>query len=382
VLEHHANYFQSFADEAATNLRGPKMVSWLGRIRLEVDNIRIMFDWMLKNRPKAALGLAGRLFNSRVYWITPHEARSLLEASIESATRDEREINEIDLAAAQIGLGLQLHNQGNYQASARSIEKGFELARRKEDPLLIVRGLNAKLLANSSTIDEKTLQLAEEAVAISRQNDFKVELAFALGITAYANIFAGNSEKGHQYLEEAIELAREFGNLWMIAALLRVRGNINQTLGDLNEARQYYEEALEALQPLGNRYAVNAIRSDLAENLRMSGENEAAEALYRETLIGWQEEGHQPMIAHQLECFAYLAMARYEYLHAAKIIGAAEAIREDMAEDSRLPSEKTEFAEAMDILKESLGEAELEAAIEAGHQMSTDEAIKYASLLK
>ena len=132
------------------------------------------------------------------------------------------------------------------------------------------------------------------------------------------------------------------------------------------------------LEALGNRYAINSIRRDLAENLRMAGEIEAAEILYKDTILGWQEEGHQPMIAHQLECIAYLAMARHEYLRAAKLIGAAKAIREDMTTDTRLPNEKTEFAQAMVILKESLGEAEREAAIETGWPMSVDEAIHYA----
>ena len=160
----------------------------------------------------------------------------------------------------------------------------------------------------------------------------------------------------------------------------RVRGNINQTLGDLVEARQYYLEALEVLESLGNRYAINSIRSDLAENLRSAGEIEAAEILYKDTILGWQEEGHQPMIAHQLECFAYLGMARHEYLRAAKLIGAAQAIREDMTTDTRLSNEKTEFAEALVRLKEALGETEREAAIEMGKPISVNEAIQYARL--
>ena len=74
--EQHAHYHREGAELTAEKLRGPDMVPWLGRIRLEVDNIRKMLAWLLENNPDGALALTAHLFHSRVYWTSPGEARA------------------------------------------------------------------------------------------------------------------------------------------------------------------------------------------------------------------------------------------------------------------------------------------------------------------
>jgi len=49
---------------------------------------------------------------------------------------------------------------------------------------------------------------------------------------------------------------------------------------------------------------------------------------YRETIRAWQEQGHPSAVAHQLECFVFIAIAQEQYEHAARLLGAAEETRE------------------------------------------------------
>src|SRR4029079_15496757 len=52
-----------------------------------------------------------------------------------------------------------------------------------------------------------------------------------------------------------------------------------------------------------------------------------AEALYPETIDGWVHLGHRGAVANQLENIAYLAIDRNRPERAARLLGAAEAVR-------------------------------------------------------
>jgi tetratricopeptide (TPR) repeat protein len=335
-----------------------------------------MLNWLLAHDPSRALTLSSNLYQVRVGWISPGEAREWLEAAMGKAQPTDSGDFPMEYGAAQIGLGMQLHNQGDYPGSAAVIRDGLARVRRYDSPLWVARGLNAGVLANIAETQQESAQMVEEAIRISREHDFRIELAVALGIAAFARIMAGDLESSRPYAEEVIALAREYGNLWLTAGLLRLRGNMLRPTDARGEAAESYLEALDKMEAIGDRHTVNAIRSDLADLYRLAGDFEEAERLYRQTILGWQEEGHQPVLAHQLECFAYIAIAEENYPRGAKLIGASQAVRAGISHESRLPPEITEFEEAVGELNKRMGEAE--ARIEMGSRMSLDEAVAYA----
>ena len=69
-------------------------------------------------------------------------------------------------------------------------------------------------------------------------------------------------------------------------------------------------------------------RSELAHIYRHEGRWDEAAAIYRQTILTWQEQGHQAAVAHQLECFAYLAILRGDFEYAAQLLGAAGIARQ------------------------------------------------------
>ena len=78
---------------------------------------------------------------------------------------------------------------------------------------------------------------------------------------------------------------------------------------------------------LGDRFRFNATYSELAHIERRAGNLEEARRLYQQTIVVWQEFGQRAAIAHQLECFAFLARAQDQLVRAARLLGAAEALR-------------------------------------------------------
>jgi hypothetical protein len=136
--------------------------------------------------------------------------------------------------------------------------------------------------------------------------------------------------------------------------------------------------AIEANEKLGNQRLVATGRSELAHLYRKEGRQDEAMAIYRQTILSWQEQGHQAAVAHQLECFAYIAIMRERFAYAAQLLGAAQIARERINSPSTEQQEITEKEEAMRQLGLEIGTSELDRLIKKGELMSLDEAVAFA----
>jgi hypothetical protein len=112
--------------------------------------------------------------------------------------------------------------------------------------------------------------------------------------------------------------------------------------------------------------------------LRRNGKLQEALPLYRETIKVWQEEGSLPALAHQLECFGYMAITNGDHEHAARLLGRAEATREELNTPSTDPLEISEMEQAMTQLAGAMGEVERDRVMAEGSEMSMDEAVALA----
>ena len=101
-------------------------------------------------------------------------------------------------------------------------------------------------------------------------------------------------------------------------------GNARRT----DEAVASYDVAIARFSEIGDERFVLASRSDLAHALRRGGRLDAAMVLYRETIGGWVRLGHRGAVANQLENMAYVAVEGARTEVAARLLGAAEALRE------------------------------------------------------
>src|SRR5688572_26233656 len=106
---------------------------------------------------------------------------------------------------------------------------------------------------------------------------------------------------------------------------------------------------------MGVHRAVTAHQSDMAHAARQLGNFEEALALYRETLPDWQKIGHRGAVAHQLECFAFIAKAQEQEEWAIKLMSAAEALRE-VSSSSRTPQEHIEYERELAELRAGMDE--------------------------
>jgi hypothetical protein len=128
---------------------------------------------------------------------------------------------------------------------------------------------------------------------------------------------------------------------------------------------------------IGDRHRANMIRSEVAHIDRLEGRAEQAEAAYRETILEWQRLGHRAAVAHQLESFALIALAREQPVRAARLLGGAEALRERI-DIPMTRFERVEYDQAVEQLELGMGEEAFQRAWGEGRRLSMEAAIQIA----
>jgi hypothetical protein len=109
----------------------------------------------------------------------------------------------------------------------------------------------------------------------------------------------------------------------------------------------------------------------------LRGNHAQAEALHEESLRLSQELGNKIIVSESLEGLACAAEIRGEAEWAARLFGAAEALRETLG-IFHLPSELALREPYVSAAHSRLDEAAWKAAWEEGRAMTLDEAIAYA----
>ncbi|MBI3746216.1 MAG: hypothetical protein HY264_06765, partial [Chloroflexi bacterium] len=202
-------------------------------------------------------------------------------------------------------------------------------------------------------------------------------------LVALAQAFAGSSistferDEGVALIEQGAESARRSGSPYAQASVAMAQGRALGRLGETDGAVAAFAVAIERFMELGDERFVVASKSDLAHALRRGGRLDEAAALYRETIAGWVHLGHRGAIANQLENVAYVDIDEGRHDRAARLLGAAGAIRES-ARAAMAFDEEPEFEAYTARLRGAMTPAAFEAATAAGRGLSMKEAVALA----
>ena len=185
------------------------------------------------------------------------------------------------------------------------------------------------------------------------------------------------AEQLQSYMEESLALSQ--GSVDPEAAV-RTEGILAQLAfyrGDVREAQKHADLMLDLHREMGDQLNVTGHQSEMAHVWRQLGNYAQALALYRETLPEWHKIGHRGAVAHQLECFAFIARAQEQGERAVKLIGAAEALR--AASGSLMtPKEQMEYDREVAGLRAGLDEKTFNIFWEEGRSMNMEQAVDFA----
>jgi len=185
------------------------------------------------------------------------------------------------------------------------------------------------------------------------------------------------AEQLQAYLEEGLALSQ--GSVDPEAAV-RTEGLLARLAyfrGNMAEARKHADLMLDLHREMGDQLSVTGHQSEMAHVARQNGNYEEALALYRETLPDWGKMGHRGAVAHQLECFAYIAKAQEQGEQAVALMSAAEALRA-VSGSLRTPQERIEYDRELASLRTGLDEKTFDLLWAEGQAMNMEQAIDFA----
>lgn len=263
-------------------------------------------------------------------------------------------------------------NLSNYVTARQYHENGLELARKENNPSLIIEGLNGLgWVAELQGSYDEARALSEESLALSTQIHDAAGMATALknlgnisrlrgdyenaranyeksleirtrlndqqgmavclnnlGLTAY---FTGNQEEARQNLEAAVEIHQRIGARFEYAAGLGNLGAISGSWGDMESAQQYFEDSLAVRRDIGDRTGVASMLNNLGVIAKEASRYEEAIRYYTEGLNIRREIGDRSGYTNSLNNLGEAAAAQGEFDAAINYF--REAIREgiDMA---------------------------------------------------
>jgi tetratricopeptide (TPR) repeat protein len=146
---------------------------------------------------------------------------------------------------------------------------------------------------------------------------------------------------------------------------------------DYDEARTLIEKAVHAYQETGARFNVIIAKSGLAHMERELGNYAIAQDIYRETIVAFRDVGQTGAVAHQLECFGFIALAQDYPERALQLFAAANALREKVG-TPMTPDEQSYYDEQLKGLREEVNSKQLDVIWSRGSVMTMEQAIEYA----
>jgi predicted ATPase len=229
---------------------------------------------------------------------------------------------------AEAFIGDMLRRQGHYADALDWLSKARAVFERLGDQAGIGQVLHySGTIAASQGNYDLAKELYEKSLDIRIENGDRKQIANLysnLGVVAH---FKGENEQSLEYHHKALEIRRDIGDQWMIGNSLTNLGNVMMDLGKLAEARALQEDALANRRQSGDPWAIANVLNNLGNTVREMRDFKEALALYRESLqINYQLDDRRA-VAYLLEDMGGLAAQSGKCEKAARLMGAACALR-------------------------------------------------------
>lgn len=376
----HVAWCVALAEEAAPELSGPHQDLWLDRVADEAANVHAAQDWILGSGQWAlGLRLALALYPFWLIRRSSHDDAVWLERLLSITPERLPQELAVHRARALHLLGRLRHVAADYTAASTWYEAS--LARRRalgDRPGQQATLNNLALVALACGDPARTSALAEEAIAIGREVGDRTTLAVCLGNYAEAQMARGRSADAQAALEEATDLLRDERTPKTQAfRLLRLGDAAWWGQGDAATARALYEQALEHFRHLGDERFVATVLARLSR-VAFDEHQYARAARYVAEALSLASAGDdRGQTANLLDRQAAIAVAAGRAEHAARLHGAADALRQALG-IAPLPIIETERDHTLAAAQLALGESAAATLQAAGQALSFPDAMAAA----
>ena len=426
VRGRHRDEFLHLAERANPEMQGPGQTAWLDRLEEEHDNLRASLAWEEQSAAGAEAGLRlagslcwfwsvrGHLSEGR-QWLGRALARTevgaarpdgvmggeataargkalngagrlacnqgdyaVAQALLEESLTLYRQLgNQTGIAASLGSLGVVALNQDDYAVARALYEESLIIQRRLGDQTGIANSLNSLGVVAWNQGDYAAARvLLEESLTIQRQLGYQTGIANSLNSLGVVALNQDDYAVARALHEESLTIRRQLGDQAGIANSLNNLGVVASDQDDYAVAQALLEESLILYRQLGNQGNIANSLGNLGVVALNQGDYAVARAMYEESLTIRRQLGNQNGISYSLESLAEAAHRQGQSERAARLGGAASALRESIGSPLN-PADQKRFDKTTASAAEALGEAAFAAAWEVGRAMTLEQAVEY-----
>jgi predicted ATPase/DNA-binding CsgD family transcriptional regulator len=335
ICRHHAYFFLTLVESTAAMFARANQATMIARLTREYANLRAALAWGQEdaNRTEFALRLTAAL---RDFWMVTgdwSEGLRWLEGALTQSSATDHTLLK---ARVLLGAGALAVMLDNHAVACLRIEEGLALARELDAyPLLIDGSTYLAFIAHGQ---------GDDALATAR-------------------------------LQESLSIARQVGDKFRIGESLIYLGNMARYKHDYASARPRFEEGLALFRELDDRFSIADTLSFLGQLAHQEGDYRQAETFFRNSLTGWRALGNTQWkgVAECLYGLASVCIYRRQWVQAARLLGATEALRQALASPYRDATD-----DEIAALRTQLGEAAFASAWAEGRALPAEQAVAYA----
>jgi non-specific serine/threonine protein kinase len=341
VQNRHLASFTKFVEGIEPGLHGPSQAFWLKRLEVEHDNLRAALEWSLTGgQLESGMRLAGALWPFWDIYGYQLEGRAWLDRLLSRFLQGEAEPAPSASAQAKIlyVAGHLRQRQGDFDRAREHYTTSLALYRQLEDQIqvaVVLRGLG------EIAQDEGDLATArdyfEQSLNLFRSLNDVNGTSVALGHLATLGLLLRDYEQAATFSTEALAIGRNRGDRRMTAIALTTLGFALCGMSELDQARTQFTEALALQTTLGDK--------------RITQYN----------LMG----------------MALIVFTRGHAQYAARLLGAADALREIIGTPLP-PSQQPLYDSLLRALRAELDEKTFQSVWEAGRSLTLQQAIEFA----
>ncbi len=375
LREAHAATFLELAEQAEPALRRPEQATWLERLEAEHDNLRAALGWSEEvEDTETGLRLAASL--RYFWWVRGHvtEGRRWLERALERG----QDGSPVARAKALAEAGFLAQQQGDYAQAYTLLDHSLTLCHQAGDTLGAAHALGYLGLVAELRGDYELAELQyEESLATYRELRDKRGINLGLNWLGALAFSKGNYDQATAYFKEQLKISRELRDTKMVAFALCNLAETLQHQGNVERAVALYGEALPLLEGLGDKRAAAEVSSCLGRLELSQGNGCRAHELLCESLVVLQELGDKAAVAACLEALASVVTEQGAALEAARLFGAADALRETIGVPLP-PAYRSEYDRHVGAARTIEQQIFFAAAWEEGRALSLDQAVAEA----
>jgi non-specific serine/threonine protein kinase len=325
VRGRHLGWCLALAEEEAAQLTGPQQGIWLARLDAEHDNLRAALAWA-RQSDQAERGLHLASLLQRFWDIQGYlrEGRTWLEELYEQAPPD---LLPARARAARV-IGVLVYRQAEYGTAATWFERSSAMYHQLGAGFsaVVVQSQLANVALEQGLFD-RAVALYEECLSFFRSIEHTWHVASTLNNLGEAMRLQGAFARAAVCYDESLALYHRLEDTWSAASVLNNLGELAYQQGEYQRAAALSEESLTLNRQLGERQSIAPILLNLGNVAYRQGTYQRARTLYLESLAAYRRRDDPVGIARCLDGLALVAAMDGRREQAARMLGAAAALR-------------------------------------------------------